>query len=161
MKLEGNGADCNRLAAWLAAADPLTADIDEMEKVAGELRRKRQANLKASVALLQARLALLPEVNSDRHAAETAAAADLESARESVSGAECATWVSAGGLRAATPLSFNNVPSQSRSRTRYELPENGTRRSRRARCVALSSASGRIGNPAVRRAASSGAIRGR
>ena len=111
MKLEGDGADCNRLAARLAAADPLTVNVNEIEKVAGELRRKRQANLKASVALLQARLALLPEVNIDRHAAETAAAADLESARESVTARKCATWVSAGGLRAATPLSFNNVPS--------------------------------------------------
>jgi hypothetical protein len=79
--LEADQADVEKLAGELANLDPMTVAPDEAESKACEVARRRHANVKATVALLQARLPILAALEENRRQAEQEAGEALEQRR--------------------------------------------------------------------------------
>ncbi len=82
--LQADQAFVDRLGGELARLDPMTTDPDQAEQLARTVNRRRHANVKATVALLQGRLPILESLQEDRQRAEQEAAAGWEQRRAEV-----------------------------------------------------------------------------
>ena len=94
-ELEDSQASAAREAADLAAADVMTANVEELDTRARKLRQRKWANVKKQIALYQARLPVCEALLADRREAHQSAVEVLERAR-----AEVLTGLRAVGLSA-------------------------------------------------------------